>query len=173
MALFRPQSQMIRGMCLKPHKRKEYCDNVYRKADYRNDPNLQDFGLEVKQGMISAPARVLPPPKLLYGSRKPVQPRDGAWNMVCKTCDILCVHAWTCDYLIASHTPHKTPTCKQKGKQFFAPKPLCSWAVINWCGGNSMKQVQYFIQSLCRALGDNGMRVFQKTPPILQVRTEF
>jgi len=135
------QSQMIRGMCLKPHKRKEYCDNVYRKADYRNDPNLQDFGLEVKRGMISAPARVLPPPKLFYGARKPVQPRDGAWNM--------------------------------KGKQFFAPKPLCSWAVINWCGGNSMKQVQYFIQSLCRALGDNGMRVFQKNPPMLQGGRDF
>ena len=76
-------------------------------------------------------------------------------------------------YLGAGYTHHEMLTCKQKGKQFFAHRPLCSWAVINWCGGGSMKQVEYFIQSLCRALGDNGMRVFQKTPPILQVRTEL
>jgi len=135
------QSQMIRGMCLKPHQRKAYCDDTFRKADYDNDQNLKDFGLFVKPGMISANARVLPPPRLFYGNRSPAQPRNGAWNM--------------------------------KGKKFFAPRPLCSWSVINWCGSGNTRTVEYFIQSLCRALADNGMRVFQKTPPILLGNRDF
>ena len=93
-------------MCLKPYKRKEYCDKTFRKADYDNDANLKDFGLHVKAGMIMAPARVLPPPKLMYGQKRPVQPRDGAWNMVgdyvIAYCNYLCNAAEDVD---AERTP--------------------------------------------------------------------
>ena len=65
----------------------------------------------------------------------------------------------------------KLTLLKQKGKKFFASKALCCWSVVNWCAGNQMRTIENFVQSLSRSLVENGMQVYQKTPPILQVRT--
>ncbi|KAL8728397.1 MAG: hypothetical protein Q9166_005442 [cf. Caloplaca sp. 2 TL-2023] len=48
---------------------------------HADNPILSEFGVSIDTKMIVIPARVLQPPRLLYGSKKLIVPRDASWNL--------------------------------------------------------------------------------------------
>jgi hypothetical protein len=49
--------------------REREINNLVRRADFNNDPYVQEFGLTISNNMMEVRGRVLPPPKLQYGGR--------------------------------------------------------------------------------------------------------
>ncbi|KAL8917073.1 MAG: hypothetical protein Q9208_008189 [Pyrenodesmia sp. 3 TL-2023] len=48
---------------------------------HANNPILSAFGISIDTKMIVVPARILPPPTILYGDNKTQDPKDASWNL--------------------------------------------------------------------------------------------
>ncbi|KAL8740517.1 MAG: hypothetical protein Q9184_008478, partial [Pyrenodesmia sp. 2 TL-2023] len=48
---------------------------------HANNPILSAFGITIDTKMIVVPARILPPPTILYGDKKTRVPQDASWNL--------------------------------------------------------------------------------------------
>lgn len=60
-------SRMIRYACLSAPDRKRRIEELSTKTQYANDEFANAFGLNIDPRMTNVPARVLPPPAILYG----------------------------------------------------------------------------------------------------------
>jgi hypothetical protein len=77
------ESRMIKECALKPHIRKGQVQSALNDQNYSKDPFLLASDIEISSRMISADARVLEPPTLLYARDQVVNipVAAGAWNM--------------------------------------------------------------------------------------------
>jgi len=60
---------MIRETSRSAPEREQDINSLIRKANFKNDPYVKEFGLTISNSMIELRGRVLPPPKLQYGCR--------------------------------------------------------------------------------------------------------
>uniref|UniRef100_T1J113 Protein argonaute-1 n=1 Tax=Strigamia maritima TaxID=126957 RepID=T1J113_STRMM len=76
-------STMIKATARSAPDREKEINTLVRKADFNNDPYVQEFGLSISNTMMEVRGRVLPPPKLQYGGRtsQPAIPNQGVWDM--------------------------------------------------------------------------------------------
>ena len=74
--------RMVRQTAMKaPQQQKEIEYNV-RDAQFDSDVYLSEFGIQVKERMLSITGRVLEPPRLQAKQETcSIIPRDGAWRM--------------------------------------------------------------------------------------------
>lgn len=90
-------SNMLTAAKQYPEQREQMIAERVRANNYSGDPYALEFGIRVNPEMMTVNARVLDPPKLLYGNRKETIPRGGAWNMRgTKVVDGAKVDRWTC-----------------------------------------------------------------------------
>lgn len=60
---------MIKATARSAPDREREINNLVHKADFNNDPYVQEFGLTISNSMMEVRGRVLAPPKLQYGGR--------------------------------------------------------------------------------------------------------
>ena len=66
-------STMIKATARSAPDREREINSLIRKADFNNDPYVQEFGLNISNSLMEVRGRVLPPPKLQYGGRTKMQ----------------------------------------------------------------------------------------------------
>jgi len=59
---------MIKKTVRSAPEREQDINSIVRRADFNNDPYVQEFGLTISNSMLEVRGRVLPPPKLQYGA---------------------------------------------------------------------------------------------------------
>ncbi|KAJ0405866.1 hypothetical protein P43SY_001598 [Pythium insidiosum] len=77
--LERQTAEMIKVAATRPAERKSKIEGKVRDAQFDQDDTLRAFGVHVDRNMVTARARVLPPPTVMC--KGAVTPRDGVWNM--------------------------------------------------------------------------------------------
>ncbi|GLD92496.1 hypothetical protein PINS_up001054 [Pythium insidiosum] len=75
----RQTAEMIKVAATRPAERKSKIEGKVRDAHFDQDETLRAFGVQVDRNMVTARARVLPPPTVMC--KGAVTPRDGVWNM--------------------------------------------------------------------------------------------
>lgn len=66
--------------------REQRIASLCEQAGFQRDPFLREFGLQINPKMYETVARVLTPPRILFGENNHrtdpiVVPKDGAWSM--------------------------------------------------------------------------------------------
>lgn len=124
-------STMIKATARSAPDREREINNLVRKADFNNDPYMQEFGLTISTAMMEVRGRVLPPPKLQYGGRTKQQalPNQGVWDM--------------------------------RGKQFFTGVEVRVWAVACFAPQRTVREdaLRNFTQQLQKISNDAGMPI--------------
>ena len=113
-------STMIKATARSAPDREREINNLIRKADFNNDPFVQEFGLNISNNLMEVRGRVLPPPKLQYGGRTKQQalPNQGVWDM--------------------------------RGKQFFTGVEIREWAIACFAPSRTVREdaLRNFTQQL-------------------------
>ncbi len=124
-------STMIKATARSAPDREREINNLIRKADFNNDPYVQEFGLNISHNLMEVRGRVLPPPKLQYGGRTKQQalPNQGVWDM--------------------------------RGKQFFTGVEIREWAIACFAPQRTVREdaLRNFTQSLQKISNDAGMPI--------------
>jgi len=124
-------STMIKATARSAPDREREINNLIRKADFNNDPFVQEFGLNISHNLMEVRGRVLPPPKLQYGGRTKQQalPNGGVWDM--------------------------------RGKQFFTGVEIREWAIACFAPSRTVREdaLRNFTQQLQRISNDAGMPI--------------
>lgn len=124
-------STMIKATARSAPDREREINNLIRKADFNNDPYVQEFGLTISNSMMEVRGRVLPPPKLQYGGRTKQQalPNQGVWDM--------------------------------RGKQFFTGVEIRVWAIACFAPQRTVREdaLRNFTQQLQKISNDAGMPI--------------
>ncbi|XP_040566297.1 protein argonaute-2 [Lepeophtheirus salmonis] len=124
-------STMIKATARSAPDREREINNLIRKADFNNDPYVQEFGLNISHDLMEVRGRVLPPPKLQYGGRTKQQalPNQGVWDM--------------------------------RGKQFFTGVEIREWAIACFAPSRTVREdaLRNFTQSLQKISNDAGMPI--------------
>jgi eukaryotic translation initiation factor 2C len=124
-------STMIKATARSAPDREREINNLIRKADFNNDPFVQEFGLNISNNLMEVRGRVLPPPKLQYGGRTKQQamPNQGVWDM--------------------------------RGKQFFTGVEIREWAIACFAPSRTVREdaLRNFTQQLQRISNDAGMHI--------------
>ena len=122
---------MIKATARSAPDREREINNLIRKADFNNDPFVQEFGLNISNNLMEVRGRVLPPPKLQYGGRTKQQalPNQGVWDM--------------------------------RGKQFFTGVEIREWAIACFAPSRTVREdaLRNFTQQLQRISNDAGMPI--------------
>lgn len=71
---------MIRHAATSTEERRKNIEFSYEKANFNNIPSVKEFGFQVSGQFEKLEARVLDPPRLLYGEAKNIQPSKGVWR---------------------------------------------------------------------------------------------
>jgi len=124
-------STMIKATARSAPDREREINNLVRKADFNNDPYMQEFGLTISTAMMEVRGRVLPPPKLQYGGRTKQQalPNQGVWDM--------------------------------RGKQFFTGVEIRVWAIACFAPQRTVREdaLRNFTQQLQKISNDAGVPI--------------
>ncbi|KAI8986394.1 Piwi domain-containing protein [Pilobolus umbonatus] len=131
-------AEMIKFTCQKPNVRANKINQSFSVLQYKENPQMQQFGMSVKPEMTVINARVLPTPRISYhasSQEAEFAPMAGAWNL--------------------------------KGKKVAQASTLGSWSVVNFAGNVPPPAIQRFIRELCQTFIDTGMNVVNKAPPIM------
>lgn len=124
-------STMIKATARSAPDREREINSLIRKADFNNDPYVQEFGLNISHNLMEVRGRVLPPPKLQYGGRSKQQalPNQGVWDM--------------------------------RGKQFFTGIEINEWAIACFAPSRTVREdaLRNFTQSLQKISNDAGMPI--------------
>ncbi|KAI7870721.1 Piwi domain-containing protein [Spinellus fusiger] len=132
-------AEMIKFTCQKPNVRANKISQGLQLLQYKNNPYLQQFGLNVKPEMALINARVLPVPQISYhasSQEATFAPQGGAWNL--------------------------------RGKKVAQGAVLGSWSVVNFANQVPLPAIQRFIRELCQTFIDTGLNVVNRSPPITQ-----
>jgi eukaryotic translation initiation factor 2C len=113
-----------------PDREREIC-NLIKKANFNNDPYVQEFGIQVSNRLMEIQGRILPPPKLQYGGRSKQQtmPHQGVWDM--------------------------------RGKQFFVGVDIHEWAIACFAPQRNVREeaLRNFTHALQKISNDAGMPI--------------
>ena len=124
-------STMIKATARSAPDREREINNLVRRADFNNDPYVQEFGLNISHSLMEVRGRVLPPPKLQYGGRTKQQalPNQGVWDM--------------------------------RGKQFFTGVEIREWAITCFAPSRTVREdaLRNFTQQLQKISNDAGMPI--------------
>ena len=124
-------STMIKATARSAPDREREINSLVRKADFNNDPYVQEFGLNISNSLMEVRGRVLMPPKLQYGGRTRQQalPAAGVWDM--------------------------------RGKQFFTGVEIREWAIACFAPSRTVKEdaLRKFTQELQKISNDAGMPI--------------
>lgn len=132
-------STMIKATARSAPDREREINNLVRKADFNNDPYVQEFGLSICNTMMEVRGRVLPPPKLQYGGRfssclasqtkQQAIPNQGVWDM--------------------------------RGKQFYTGVEIRVWAIACFAPQRTVREdaLRNFTQQLQKISNDAGMPI--------------
>jgi eukaryotic translation initiation factor 2C len=124
-------STMIKATARSAPDREREINNLVRRADFNNDPYVQEFGLNISHSLMEVRGRVLPPPKLQYGGRTKQQalPNQGVWDM--------------------------------RGKQFFTGVEIREWAIACFAPSRTVREdaLRNFTQQLQKISNDAGMPI--------------
>ncbi len=105
--------------------------HLVKRADFNNDPFVQEFGLSIAKDLMEVRGRVLAPPKLQYGGRTKTQalPNGGVWDM--------------------------------RGKQFFHGVEIREWAIACFAPQRTCREIHLraFTQELQKISNDAGMPI--------------
>lgn len=105
--------------------------------DWERKQKIADWGIQVQSNLAQVPARILPPPAVMYsGPGGRMQPRNGAWNVLGK-------------------------------QFYTKGKPLSAWAVVSFDRAADIPMMQGFITYLVNTLKKNGMDVPTQRPPLI------
>ncbi|WVQ98060.1 hypothetical protein IAU59_005182 [Kwoniella sp. CBS 9459] len=74
-------AEMIKIAAKTPPERERKIQEWRTKINYSKLPKLAEWGIQVHSEMMKIPARVLPPPQVLYGGGKTVNAARGSWNV--------------------------------------------------------------------------------------------
>ena len=124
-------STMIKATARSAPDREREINTLIKKADFNNDPFVQEFGLNISNSLMEVRGRVLPPPKLQYGGRNKQQalPNQGVWDM--------------------------------RGKQFFMGVQISQWAIACFAPQRTVREeaLRTFTQNLQKISNDAGMPI--------------
>lgn len=139
-------STMIKATARSAPDREREINTLVKRADFNNDPYVQEFGLTISNSMMEVRGRVLPPPKLQYGGRMssgitgqqllPPQnkvslasPNQGVWDM--------------------------------RGKQFFTGVEIRIWAIACFAPQRTVREdaLRNFTLQLQKISNDAGMPI--------------
>ena len=124
-------STMIKATARSAPDREKEINNLIKKADFNNDPFVQEFGFNISHSLMEVRGRVLVPPKLQYGgrTRQQAMPNQGVWDM--------------------------------RGKQFFAGVEIREWAIACFAPSRTVREdaLRNFTQSLQKISNDAGMPI--------------
>eukprot|EP00094_Tigriopus_californicus_P002468 TCALIF_02385-PA protein Name:"Similar to Ago2 Protein argonaute-2 (Mus musculus)" AED:0.07 eAED:0.07 QI:0/0/0/0.5/1/1/2/0/1061 len=124
-------STMIKATARSAPDREKEINSLIRRADFNNDPFVQEFGLNISHSLMEVRGRVLPPPKIQYGGRSKQQalPNQGVWDM--------------------------------RGKQFFTGVEIREWAIACFAPSRTVREdaLRNFTVSLQKISNDAGMPI--------------
>jgi eukaryotic translation initiation factor 2C len=124
-------STMIKATARSAPDREREITHLVKRADFNNDPYVQEFGLTISKDLMEVRGRVLPPPKLQYGGRTKTQalPNCGVWDM--------------------------------RGKQFFHGVEIREWAIACFAPQRTCREIHLrtFTQELQKISNDAGMPI--------------
>ncbi|XP_060856547.1 protein argonaute-2-like [Metopolophium dirhodum] len=136
-------STMIKQTVRSAPEREQDINSLVRKADFKNDPYVKEFGLTISNSMIELRGRVLPSPKLQYGCRtlhnqkrlnvqqtkQQTLPNHGVWDM--------------------------------RDKQFFVGVEIRNWAIACFAPQKTVREesIKHFTKQLQRISNDAGMPI--------------
>lgn len=121
-------AEMIKFTCQKPQVRANKINQGFNMLQYRNNPYIQQFGMNIKNEMALVSARVLPTPQISYSPASQdgtFAPVGGAWNL--------------------------------RGKKVAQGAVLGSWSVVNFHAQVTTPAIQRFIRELCQTFIDTGL----------------
>ena len=86
---------MIKSAAMTPPERRKEILQWRAELKYEQQPKIAQWGLQVRHTsnsgcasheqvntkLIQLNARVLPPPRVMYGSNRRTEPQDGSWNI--------------------------------------------------------------------------------------------
>ncbi|KAI8099370.1 Piwi domain-containing protein [Halteromyces radiatus] len=130
-------AEMIKFTCQKPTVRANKIHQAVNLLKYKDNPYIQQFGVNIKSEMATVNARVLPTPKISYhpsSQNATFAPVGGAWNL--------------------------------RGKKVAKGANLGSWSIVNFASKIHDGMIQRFIPELCQTFVDTGLNVINRKPPI-------
>lgn len=132
-------TEMLKFTTQPPDRRAEKIIRGLEMLRFKENPDLQSFGIEVTERMLEIPARLIPTPQVCYnpkGKDPTAVPRDGVWNLI--------------------------------GKKVSTGSALKVWGVLSFAGERMCPtpQLQAFVRELAVTCQDTGMDIQEKEPPI-------
>ncbi|KAI8093873.1 Piwi domain-containing protein [Halteromyces radiatus] len=130
-------AEMTKFIYQKSNVRANKINQFVNLLKYKDNPYIQQFGVNVKSDMAMINARVLPPPKISYHASSQdatFTPTGGAWNL--------------------------------RDKKLAKGVNLGSWSVVNFASKVHDDMIQRFIRELCQTFLDTGLNVINRNPPI-------
>lgn len=129
---------MIKGTCIGPQQRAAKIQASFPVLDFEHNEYLKGFKMEISKEMEVVPARVLPPPEIMYRNNISLTPRDGGWqlNPSRKMYQGATLSAWG---ILIFENERRLPT----------------------------PQVENFVRELTGTLAENGMNVPLRNPRIM------
>ncbi|XP_022161620.1 protein argonaute-2-like [Myzus persicae] len=135
-------STMIKATAKNAPDREQDINSLIHRANFVNDPYVQEFGLSISDTMMEVRGRVLPPPKLQYGGQTIV--KQGGLN--------------------GQQTKQATPNqgvWDMRGKQFFTGVEIRNWAIASFTPQRTVREesLKYFTIQLQKISRDAGMPI--------------
>ncbi|WVW82289.1 hypothetical protein I302_104295 [Kwoniella bestiolae CBS 10118] len=127
-------AEMIKISAIKPQARAAQVDHWRAELAYENQDKIKAWGLQVNKKMVQLKARILPPPRVLYGNQLAVRPNDGSWGLQGKR-------------------------FFRNGR-----KPLVAWSVISFDRWTEQDEMHRYITFLCQVLQSHGVEVVNTQP---------
>jgi hypothetical protein len=136
---------MIKFTCQPPHIRANKIKMGLDTLNYRDNEQMNQFGMKVSNEMTVVQARVLPTPTINYhnSSREAsFAPKGGSWNL--------------------------------RDKKVASGATLSSWSVLVFGSDREfpMESVKHFIRELINTCVDTGMNIPNKQPPIMHTNPQ-
>uniref|UniRef100_A0A915Q2W1 Uncharacterized protein n=1 Tax=Setaria digitata TaxID=48799 RepID=A0A915Q2W1_9BILA len=133
-------STIIRAAAVDAISREQCIASLCEQAGFQRDPFLREFGLQINPKMYEMIARVLTPPRILFGENNRrtdpiVTPKDGAWSM--------------------------------DNQQLYLPASCRSYSMIAMVSPREQNHLQAFCQSLTQKAGQMGME-FPSWPDLVK-----
>jgi eukaryotic translation initiation factor 2C len=123
---------------------------------------------------MKVPARILPPPSVMYARGRDARPNDGSWNLRGKEVSLPASNHTT--YPLSCPRPdHSTPTALALviniiiNYQFFrnGNQPLKAWSVISFDRYTDVDEMKRYISYLMDTLITHGVKIANKTPTLV------
>ncbi|OCF39530.1 hypothetical protein I317_06689 [Kwoniella heveanensis CBS 569] len=133
-------AEMIKISAVRPPERKQAVEKWRSELAYEKQEKIRQWGLQVNRNLVDIRARILPPPRIMYGAGRSAMPNDGGWNL-------------------------RGNQFFRNGK-----KPLCAWSVVSFDKYTGVDEMRRYIGYLCQTLRNHGVVVANRTPECIAPR---